>query len=159
MGQKVVNLKALKNFMGRVDKCATRLKDTQKILDKFCQVGTEYARNLYGGTEHIKLEWHIENDVGVIIANGEKIAYLEFGTGERGRGSYEGNLPSEQISFYSSKYQQDIVLPNGWTYSYAKELGLTEKPWSGIEAHAQMWRTAKYLRENSAKIIREVVGE
>lgn len=159
MSNNFADLTGLNNFKSKLSTRTSQLQNTEKILMRLCQIGSDYARGLYAGSENILLEWRIEGNVGVIIANGDKIAYLEYGTGEKGRGSYLGKLPTEQISFYSNKYQEDIVLPNGWTYSYAKELGLTDVAWGGIEAKAQMWKTAQYIRTHAARIIREVVGD
>lgn len=129
-----------------------------EILERLCKLGEDYARSLYNASE-ITIEWgytNSEKTKATITASGTKIAYLEFGTGERGRGSYEGNLPTQDISFYSNAYQQDVTV-NGWTYSYAHELGLSDKKVAGFSAQAQMWKTAQYLRTQFVKIAREVV--
>lgn len=158
MAKKGIDLSGFNHFKSKVDRYSLQLQNLQNVLVRICQIGSNYAKGLYGGSENITLEWRIEGDIGVIVASGENIAYLEYGTGERGRGSYAGQLPTDPIAFYSNKYAQDVLLPNGWTYSYAKELGLTDVPWSGTEAKAQMWKTAQYLRTQVGRIIREVVG-
>lgn len=142
----------IKHFSDKLKRIVA--EDTLKrILETLCDYGTRYARLSYGGVDSsITVDYEISADgVGIITAQGEQIAYIEYGTGEKGRGAYEGKLPDQLISFHSNAYDVDVTL-QGWTYSYAKELGITDKPWSGTEPKANMWKTAKYLRDVFANI-------
>ena len=152
---KFADLKGLNRFRKKVSALEKKVADIETILEALCKEGEEYARNLYGGSLDVELRHEVHGNYGVIIAQGDKIAYLEYGTGERGRGTYKGNLPTEEISFVSSQYGEVTV--DGWTYSYAKELGFTDKPWVGMVSQAQMWETAQWLRKNAVKIIKKVV--
>lgn len=118
----------------------------RQLLITLCNLGTKYAQELYGSSS-IVVDYQIDEKTGfaTITAQGDQIAYIEFGTGEMGRGAYEGELPTQLISFHSNAYDVDVTV-HGWTYSYARELGLTETPWKGNAPKAQMWKTAQYLR-------------
>lgn len=158
MADKVADLKGLKRFKKKVQECSSHPNRAEVVLRRLCEAGMAYAKNLYGDNS-ISVTYSIDgNGNGSIIANGERIAYLEYGTGEQGRGSYEGNLPTQDISFYSTRLGQDVTV-DGWTYSYAHEFDSSLPKWKGSTAKAQMWTTARWLRDNAAKIIREVAKE
>lgn len=153
----LANLDGLNRFKEKVQNIKDNLPFlAQMILTKVCKAGTEYAKGLYSSDNHIELKYELVSDkTAKIIASGEQIAYLEFGTGERGRGTYQGRLPDQTIEFYSNRLQQDVTL-NGWVYSYAHEIDNNQSMWGGFSAQAQMWRTAQYLRQIIPQIIKEV---
>ena len=77
------------------------------------------------------------------------IAYREFGTGIKGKGTYDGNLPDQPITFTTKYNGEDtsVTVPE-WTYNYRKDfLHWTEDDWQGIVAQMPMFNTAKELRE------------
>ena len=153
---KFADLKGLKNFTRKVKEIDVNDKE-KEILNRICELGVAYAKSLYN-TKNVKVEYAIYCDnTATIRANGDEVAYIEFGTGERGRGTYEGNLPTKELSFYSNRLKQKVSL-EGWVYSYANEIDYNQAFWVGFGAKAQMWKTAQYLRENIDNIVREVVG-
>ena len=153
---KFADLKGLKNFIQKVNKINVNDK-AKEILNRICELGVDYAKSLYN-TENIEVEYVIYCDnTATIKAKGDEIAYIEFGTGERGRGTYEGNLPTQKLRFYSNRLKRKVSL-DGWVYSYANEIDYNQSFWVGFGAKAQMWKTSQFLRENIDKIIREVVG-
>jgi hypothetical protein len=151
------NLEGLKNFRKKLERLEDNLPSlARRILTKICEYGVTYATSLYNSSENIKVNYELLSDNSAkIIANGVKVAYLEFGTGERGRSTYEGNLPDQTISFYSNRLHQDVTL-NGWVYSYAHEIDQQQNLWGGFAAQAQMWKTSQYLRQVIPQIIKEV---
>lgn len=145
-----VDLSGLNNFKKRLQNINSQTLMT-KILNAMCIAGKEKAESLYGSGS-VTLSYEISGNIGSIIANGEKVAYLEYGTGIRGEQSnYEGNLPTQAITFDSKQYGN--VTTNGWTYYYAYQQGLSQKQWSGRTAQSQMWQTARYLQDNAKAII------
>lgn len=153
---KFADLKGLKNFTRKVKEIDVFDK-ASLIINRVCELGVAYAKSLYS-TESVNVEYNINGDnTATIIASGDEVAYIEFGTGERGRGTYEGNLPTKELSFYSNRLKQKVSL-EGWVYSYANEIDYNQAFWVGFGAKAQMWKTAQYLRENIDNIVREVVG-
>lgn len=154
------SLEGLEAFKKKVaslnDKIINQL---EYILKRIQELGTEYAKSLYSG-ENIKVDTTIlsgENK-GTIFAEGIAVAYLEFGTGEKGRGSYEGNLPNQRIEFFSTRLQKDVTLDK-WVYSYAHEIDYTQSLWGGFVAQSQMWKTAQYLRKIIPQIVKEAISK
>lgn len=155
-----VDLSGLENFKKRLANINTQSL-AEKIVIAFCNKGSEYAQSLYGGESITVQPKSISGNRGSIVAidsKGEKatIGYLEFGTGVRGEGSYEGTLPTQDITFDSNAYGN--VTTSGWTYYYAYKQGLSQTQWTGYVSQAQMWKTARYLEENARAIINEVLG-
>ena len=155
-----VDLSGLENFKKRLANINTQSL-AEKIVIAFCNKGSEYAQTLYSGESITVQPQNISGNRGSIVAidsKGEKatIGYLEFGTGVKGEGSYKGTLPTQNINFVSPSYGQ--ITTNGWQYYYAYQQGLSQKQWQGSQAKAQMWNTAKYLRENAVAIINQVLG-
>lgn len=156
-----VDLSGLENFKKRLANINTQSL-AEKIVIAFCNKGSEYAQSLYGGESITVQPKSISGNRGSIVAidsKGEKatIGYLEFGTGVRGEGSYEGTLPTQDITFEA--YNRQVTVDK-WTYNYAYnyEPQLRTTQVQGATAQAQMWNTAKYLRENAVAIIKQVLG-
>ena len=151
------NLQGLNNFRRKLKNLKMQDINYSEILRKICEAGIQYAKQLYN-TEKIELYYEIKENFAVITAKGDEVAYIEFGTGEAGRGSYEGELPDEKLEFFSNRLNRDVSL-DGWTYSYANEIDDNQPFWVGFSAKAQMWKTSQYLRNNIVKIIQGVVNQ
>lgn len=154
------DLTGLHNFKKRLENISTQTL-AEKIVKALCEYGANYAQGMYGSESITVTAENMSSVGGSIIAKdskGEKatIGYLEFGTGVKGEGSYEGTLPTQNIDFVSPSYGQ--ITTNGWQYYYAYQQGLSQKQWQGSQAQSQMWNTAKYLRENAVAIINQVLG-
>ncbi len=154
------DLTGLHNFKKRLENISTQTL-AEKIVKALCEYGANYAQGMYGSESITVTAENMSSVGGSIIAKdskGEKaiIGYLEFGTGVKGEGSYKGTLPTQNINFVSPSYGQ--ITTNGWQYYYAYQQGLSQKQWQGSQAKAQMWNTAKYLRENAVAIINQVLG-
>lgn len=154
------DLTGLHNFKKRLENISTQTL-AEKIVKALCEYGANYAQGMYGSESITVTAENMSSVGGSIIAKdskGEKaiIGYLEFGTGVKGEGSYKGTLPTQNINFVSPSYGQ--ITTNGWQYYYAYKQGLSQKQWQGSQAKAQMWNTAKYLRENAVAIINQVLG-
>ncbi len=114
---------------------------TELLADK----GKEIAREQYKGTT-ISVDSIVNNNTATIIANGKQVAYLEYGTGLIGKGTYKGNLPTNGVPitgnweyYYDSPHK---VIENGKQGWYLGKI-FTE----GRVAGNQMFNTAKSLRE------------
>lgn len=154
---KFANLDGLDNFRKKLKNAQKDFSDLcRNILIRVCEAGQKYAQSLYQSSENIKVTYELNTDFSAkIIAKGHQVAYLEFGTGERGRGTYEGKLPDKNISFHSNRLGQDVTL-NTWVYSYAHELDENQATWGGFAAQSQIWKTAQHLRKVIPQIIKEV---
>lgn len=149
-----------KNTLGRYVEKLLRYKGKlkqDKIAEMVGEIGVETARNQYGGNS-VNVS-AVRNNKGVeIVAKGEKLAYMEFGTGITGKGSYSGDLPTETLEFESPKGVKQST--KGWQYNYRKEQGQTDKDWIGDSAKAQMFNTARELeRELPSKIKEKIKGD
>lgn len=154
------DLTGLHKFKKRLENISTQTL-AEKIVKALCEYGANYAQGMYGSESITVTAENMSSVGGSIIAKdskGEKaiIGYLEFGTGVKGEGSYNGPLPTQNINFVSPSYGQ--ITTNGWQYYYAYQQGLSQKQWQGSQAQSQMWNTAKYLRENAVAIINQVLG-
>lgn len=135
-----------------------------KVATAFADRGVEIAKNLYG-SEKIQVSSSNSQDGRTsIIAKGDSVAYLEFGTGIQGMGKYPDptKLPKETLVFYSRKAMQKT---DGWQYNYFKkqmvEKGVKDadkiKDYIGQAPQAQMFHTAQQLKNEKSKIIKKVL--
>ena len=113
----------LKNYKAQGD-----LAD--KVLDNVLKKGEEIAREQYAisnkGTvinskgkevqSSITISSSKSGNTGKIISTGSQVAYLEFGTGVNGEGTYDGKLPTEPITFDDNSGKTWTT--QGWEYHY-----------------------------------------
>lgn len=139
----------------------------EEITRELVSEGTKHLTSLYNDTS-ILVTSEVNGNQAYIFAEGEKIAYLEYGTGYIGEKTYDGKLPEIEITFIDAfgipqrtegwEYYYDnprTKRMGGWFYTDDDgELHFTE----GDVAQAQMWRTAQWLRENAYNIINQVLA-
>lgn len=113
-----------------------------KVVDLLVDRGVQEANVQYNGT---RFEVTSEKDEtkGTIIASGKGIAYVEYGTGLVGKGTYEGETP-----------QSGVPITGQWTYFYDSPHKTPNGGWffghtftRGRVAGMQMFNTAKSLRQ------------
>lgn len=143
----------VKNDLG---KFAEKLKKFQtqgladKVVDIVTKKGVEIAQSKWGGSASVREEGSgLQRSIVATDNNPTHptIAYQEFGTGVNGRGTYEGKLPEQDITFDASGLGE--VTTKGWQYNYRKDYLKVEgaKDFSGFAARMPMFNTAKELRE------------
>lgn len=155
----------LKRFMSKLDNIKNS-KDSllNTIANKVAENGSKIAEQEYSGTSiQVNVE-QADNGISSIIASGEKINYLEFGTGIVGQGTYAGELPTQPIEFESPKGSPQVT--QGWEYNYPNPKTKKGDGWyyngeftQGEKAQSQMFNTAKQLKEEVPKIVKEAVAE
>lgn len=124
-----------------------------KVAEKLAEKGEEFAKGEYRITPEressVSVKKVVSKNKAQIIATGKQVAYLEFGTGVLGKGTYEGELPKDPITFTMKHNNVDVaVTVPGWTYNYRKDfLGWTPNDFRGRPAGMQMYNTMKKLRE------------
>ena len=82
-----------------------RLKNISNddIVMAVAERGKDIAESLYGGESIVVTTENLGGGKARIVASGEKVAFYEFGFGVEGRDSaYQGNLPTEPITFESA---------------------------------------------------------
>lgn len=135
-----------------------------QVADTIANRGVEIAKSLYG-SEAIQVTATKSLDgYATIIAKGDNVAYLEFGTGIQGEGKYPdpSKKPTKKLVFYSRGAMQST---DGWEYNYFKsqkvKAGVKDsekiKDYIGQEPKAQMFYTGQRLKKERAQLIRKVL--
>lgn len=163
MGVKIKN--GLQRYLNRLQGYKGTIKQDQ-IAEIVGDTGVSFAKEEYGGkATNIQAE---NRDYGVdVVARGKELAFMEYGTGIRGKGKYQGELPTEKLVFESRGKTQST---EGWEYNYWKEQQVRNgvlnaddiKDFEGIVPQAQMFKTSQRLRRDSSVIadkIREKIKE
>ena len=159
-----VDKNALNNFIAKLK----NISYVDKIADELANEGLEIAQREYG---NYNVDLSIENEgegQRTIVASGEGLSYIEFGTGLVGQGTYKGNLPTEIRTFESPKNRKPPAMQStqGWEYNYKNDLTKRGNGWyynkeftTGKIAQAQMFNTATELRRRVKAICKRVIGE
>lgn len=113
-----IDFTGLNNFRQKLQKYSNFTDYTAKLISAIVDKGVEIAREEYAGVADVKIDYDITPLSGKIIANDKngQIAYLEFGTGEYAKGTYEGTLP-----------MTGVPLTGSWTYYYSSPYKRTAK--------------------------------
>lgn len=153
----------LENFRNKL----LRLQKINKgdLAKDIAESGASIAREKYLSAA-VTVSTEQKGNGARIIAQGEQVAFMEYGTGHQGAFSgYEGNLPSQTLHFESPKGTPQSTL--GWQYNYDNPQTKVEKNgeigWyyggsftTGQPAQAQMWKTALELRKKgAAQLVKE----
>lgn len=153
-----IKLDELEHYIKTLEKYGELLKDFRKAMMVLCEDAKQYAETQYTQYGHSSVTVSYENhgSRATIFANGNAVAFFEFGTGEVGRGTYpsESYLPSS-----------GVPITGDWEYYYPSEAKATVngvKGWwwgakfvKGNKAEAEMWRTAEYIRRKAHLIIQK----
>lgn len=156
-GVKVKN--GLDRYLEKLKKHKGRYSES-KITRLVGTIGVQTAREEYSASGVSPTSLRAETREGGvdIVATGEHLAFSEYGTGVVGKGTYEGELPTQKLEFESPSGVQQST--EGWQYNYRKEQGQTEMDWTGFRANAQMFKTSRRLQtELPSEIMKEIKGE
>ncbi len=105
----------LNNFYNKLKNYNTRTKKLQKqTIDSIVDTAESIIKRAYAGTNVSVITERNDNTV-TIYAKEKGIAFDEFGTGFYAKGTYEGELPKETLTFSSAKKQHST---HGWEYYY-----------------------------------------
>lgn len=136
----------LERYANRLYKISSKNVANQTV-ELLADKGKTIAEKEYTGTS-ISVTNEINDNVAQVIANGNQVAYLEYGTGVIGDGTYKGKLPTS-----------GVPITGEWQYYYlpsnSKAVKDGKKGWylkngafiEGRIAGNQMFNTAKSLRE------------
>lgn len=151
---KVVRRNDLNRFYGKLYNIRNIAETaTELIADN----GEKIAKSEYAGINSVQVIKDIDGNSAVISANGDSVAYIEYGTGLVGQGTYKGDLPTQTLTFESPKDSGRINTTQGWEYYYDNPRTKVLGGWffgrgysnftRGQVAGNQMFNTAKSLRE------------
>lgn len=159
------NTNGLKRFNARLEKLNKALEDGS-LVAKCAEKGVEIAQEKYATTEYGTNETsivcsseQISNDRVRISAKGDRISFLEYGTGYYAKGSYPSDrLPSWWEYYYPSPnkaYKATRTTGGekmfGWNNA---EYGFQ----TGKPAQAQMYFTSVELKEQIPAVIQQIIG-
>ena len=151
---KVVRRNDLNRFYGKLQNIRNVAETaTELIADN----GEKIAKSEYAGINSVQVIKDIDENSAVISASGDSVAYIEYGTGLVGQGTYKGDLPTRTLTFESPKDSGRINTTQGWEYYYDNPQTKVLGGWffgrgysnftRGQVAGNQMFNTAKSLRE------------
>ena len=151
-----IDLSGLEHYMKVVEEYGRLLKDFRMAMIELCEKASQFARDKYAEHGHnppsVTVDFEPHGTRATIYAKGNAVAFFEFGTGEVGRGTYQGNLPQsgvpeteEWVYYYDSPHKTERNGEKGWKWGHAFV--------KGNPAEAEMWETSQYIREQAHLII------
>ena len=160
-----VDLKGLRSFNAKVALYKDIGKSYESIAEKLGERGVQIAQGKYQGVAAISVEKTGTAGQRKLIAKGEGLSFLEFGTGLVGKAKgYEGQLPTETIEFESPKNSGKMQKTQGWEYYYPNPLTKVNGGWfangvfhRGQESKAQMYETSRQLRSEAGEIAKQIL--
>lgn len=153
-----IDLSGLKHYIESIERYSTLLGRFHEIMEMICQQAQDYALNQYQSHERFDIRVSYENQGkrATIYAEGDQVAFYEFGTGRVGENTYQGTLPTSQVP-----------ITNSWIYYYPNEKTKRtssrtgEEGWfwdnkfhRGIRAEAEMWETREFIKQEAKYIVR-----
>lgn len=136
--------------------------EVDRVAEALAERGKDIAEALYSSNNVQVSRTEVRNGQAEIIASGKAVAYMEFGTGETGRGTYEGNLPTQTLVFESPKGKPQST--QGWVYNYPNRYTKLFNGWffgktftTGQPAQAQMFKTHRQLQNEYVDIAKSVI--
>lgn len=160
--------KALDNFQKRLESFSKLKNINQTLADKIAERGVELAKENYSGYERVSVDKQETEKPGKmqIIAKGKGLAFVEFGTGNTGEGTYPDKdmLPKDTIEFESPKGTPQKT--QGYVYYYPNKKTKVNGGWyangvfhKGQRAKAQMFYTSQQIRRECGEIVKETIRE
>lgn len=137
------------------------IKSKERIfLEKLAELGAENARAEFGMavldfTTDIQVYTEIEGNRAYIIAEGEQVAFVEFGAGVKLGYGYPGERP-EGIVGIGEYGRGHGMNPNGWSY-IGKDGEVHHS--DGNRPASAMYDTVLVLAEKITEIAREVFSQ
>lgn len=153
----------LASYLDRLNSYKGKIKG-YTVKETVAYLGVNVASQEYdkSGVKPTAIQSEISDEGVELIAYGEHLAFSEYGTGVKGEGTYDGELPTQTLKFYSPTGENAIPRETqGWVYDYMKKLyNPDKKSFQGSIAKAQMWKTSKRLEtEMLDKVKNQIKGE
>ena len=148
-----IDLSGLKNVRDKLQRLKAITNDD--IVMAVAKRGKEIAKVGFGSAADVEAI-PLGNGKARLEARGQGVSFLEYGIGTSGEGHYPGELPTQPITFYSTKLKREHTT-SGWEYNYFAEHIRRKYPnakvedVTGFQAKAPMWHTANELKQGEAK--------
>lgn len=158
----------LSRFINRLERYKNKINEND-VLENTETIGINVMADEYSksSTTPDAITSEVNGNVVEITAVGEKLPFSEFGTGLVGENTYEGDLPTQTLSFESPKGEQQTT--QGWEYFYKndKTKDYQKGGWylgknfvRGQVAEAQVFKTARRLEtELASELKKRIKGD
>lgn len=159
----VVRKNTLGRFLNKLERVQKYDFDKTSLAEEIADIGIEIAREEYDKYkgEDVQVDAIVNNDSVEIIAQGEGLAFREFGTGRVGQRS---GYPVEYLP------KSDVPITGNWQYYYDSPDKVTvngKEGWffgktftEGQDAGMQMFLTSQRLQnELPERIAKKIKGE
>lgn len=155
-----------KDFFERMQKRRESLDEvlseetSNQIAQEIADVGASIASTLYFGKDVSVSSSTAEGGHAEVVADGDQVAYIEFGTGEYAKGTYPGQLPQSGVPITGNwQHYYDNPKTKRTSKSGRKGWFYQKKFYVGNTAGAQMWNTARELHKVKKTIAKEIIQE
>jgi len=152
---RVENTKEIDDILKQLNDKATSLKkDTDRYIKRMVKLGVEYAKNrapIDTGDLREGIIGTIEGEEGVITSTSEHSAFVEFGTGVVGQGTYPGDTQGYAYNV-PSMYKDET---DGWWWKGRNGSVYTH----GYKANPFMHDTAQYLKSIAVQTAKEILSD
>lgn len=148
-----IDLSGLKNVRDKLQRLKAITDDD--IVMAVAEKGKEIAEVGFGSAADVEAI-PLGNGKARLEARGQSVSFIEYGIGTSGEGHYPGELPTQPITFYSTKLKREHTT-SGWEYNYFAKYVRNQDPnakvkdVTGFQAKAPMWNTANRLKQGEAK--------
>lgn len=141
-----INLSGLKNVRDKLQRLKAITNDD--IVMAVAERGKELAQEGFGASVSVEAI-PLGNGKARLQATGQQVSFIEYGVGIVGEGTYQGELPTQDITFTARHGKEHTT--SGWVYNYfVKEIDNKAKDHNGFQAKAPMWNTANRLEQGEA---------
>lgn len=147
-----IDLSGLKNVRDKLQRLKAITNDD--IVMAVAERGKELAQEGFGVNVSVEAI-PLGNGKARVEAIGQSVSFIEYGIGTSGEGHYPGELPTQPITFYSTKLKREHTT-QGWEYNYFAKYVRNQDPnanvkdVTGFQAKAPMWNTANRLEQGEA---------
>lgn len=154
------DLRGLNNFRNKLQRHANASSQPARLVaEHIAKQGEQFAREEYAGVQGVSVYHESNGATSRVVAEGEGLAYIEFGTGRVGE---QSKYPNEKLP------KQGVPITGQWEYYYPSQYKRTSKTtgeegWyhkfegeedarftKGQSAGMQMYRTSQRLRNYMA---------
>ena len=137
----------------KLDEVCKKLADIGKETAQ--KIFNEAAQNTEEGNGGVKVDVvPIENGYK-IVASGEDVYFIEFGTGNSAGMFYGNGLPVTSVPVYPGSYSEQhngMYAERGYWFYHGQIM-------SSTDTYMPMYYAGKAIRENEQKVMREVFGK
>jgi hypothetical protein len=136
------------------------LKKEKELLKGLAEIGfkeasVRFTSVVYDGTNDVSVTWDETNKGCVIVAEGQAVAFIEFGAGVYYNGSEPYPNPRPQGIVGIGEYGKGMGKRRAWGYKNENdELVITR----GNPAAMPMWYASEEIKKSVLRVAKEVFG-